>query len=185
MSRAWCTDRVCLAHGRIVVGIVLVAGGGGRARCRGRGRGRAERAPNGLAVIPAHHRVAGVQPPAAAIADGLPRRCSPARSIETSRRGLPVPAHRSAAPARHPVVKGSAGGAICRHARDTPYLPIWNSHQGVSPLRSRHERPLAGVALRCGTEVSRWPCRNGVAVARTQRRRPTGRGGRRLARGWW
>jgi hypothetical protein len=34
-------------------------------------------------------------------------------------------------------------------------------------------------------EVSRWPCRNGVAVARTRRWRPTGRGGRRLARGWW
>ena len=34
-------------------------------------------------------------------------------------------------------------------------------------------------------EVSRWPRRNGVAVARTRRRRPTGRGGRRLARGWW
>ena len=34
-------------------------------------------------------------------------------------------------------------------------------------------------------EVSQWPCRNGVAVARTRRGRPTGRGGRRLARGWW
>ena len=34
-------------------------------------------------------------------------------------------------------------------------------------------------------EVSRWPRRNGVAVARTRRRRPTGRGGQRLARGWW
>ncbi len=33
-------------------------------------------------------------------------------------------------------------------------------------------------------EVSRWLRRNGVAVARTRRRRPTGRGGRRLARGW-
>ena len=30
-----------------------------------------------------------------------------------------------------------------------------------------------------------WPRRNGVAVARTRRWRPTGRGGRRLARGWW
>ena len=36
-----------------------------------------------------------------------------------------------------------------------------------------------------GAEVSRWLRRNGVAVARTRRRRPTGRGGRRLARGWW
>jgi hypothetical protein len=34
-------------------------------------------------------------------------------------------------------------------------------------------------------EVSRWRRRSGVAVARTRRRRPTGRGGRCLARGWW
>ena len=50
--------------------------------------------------------------------------------------------------------------------------------------------PIAGLIVAGGhpdvrAEVSRWPRRNGVAVARTRRRRPTGRGGRRLARGWW
>ena len=39
---------------------------------------------------------------AASAADELPRRCPPARSLETSRRGLPVPAHRTTAPAGQP-----------------------------------------------------------------------------------
>ena len=40
-------------------------------RGRGRGRARAESEPNGLAVIYAHQRVAGVAPPTAVVADEL------------------------------------------------------------------------------------------------------------------
>ena len=43
--------------------------------------------------------------------------------------------------------------------------------------------PGGGPDVRPG--VSWWPRRNGVAVVRTRRWRPIGRGGRRLARGWW
>jgi hypothetical protein len=46
-------------------------------------------------------------------------------------------------------------------------------------------RPRPVAAPRRSRAVSRWPRRSGVAVARTRRRRPTGRGGRCLARGWW
>ena len=85
-------------------GLCVRARGRARGGARGRARGRAlcERELDGMAVIHDYHGVAGVQPLAAAIAHGLPRRCPPARSLEASRRGLPVPAHRTTAPAREP-----------------------------------------------------------------------------------
>jgi hypothetical protein len=85
------------------------------------------------------------------------------------------------------ITQANSGLAIpCgpRAARAKAAMPLAGNDLGRLPramllLDARWAHPDVRA------EVSRWPCRNGVAVARTRRWRPTGRGGRRLARGWW
>ena len=86
--------------------------------------------------------------------------------------------------------KAGLGDGVDRRGHDL--RPPGGLHEG--PLRARAvcqwavpapARPRPVAAPRRSREVSRWPRRSGVAVARTRRRRPTGRGGRCLARGWW
>ena len=66
-NRAWACGRVSVR-----VGGRTRARGGGRARRRARARVRAERGPNGVAVIRAHQRVAGIGSPAPMVADRFP-----------------------------------------------------------------------------------------------------------------
>jgi len=115
--------------------------------------------------------VAGAAASAAVAIDEVSRRRPPARSLETSRRGLPVPAHRTAAPARQPGGGQAVGRAslavrqrgdlrMSGSATTSSAGALVHSHRGRPGERSEDRSGLSVAVIASAT----WPAASASAA---------------------